>query len=54
MDVKFRQKKSRLFTVIFYNNLFLLNLSKNNKIKRSLRLFEKNMQTAEMILEQTY
>ena len=31
MDVKFRQKKSRLFTVIFYIILFLLNFSKNSK-----------------------
>lgn len=31
MVVKFRQKKSRLFTVTFYIILFLLNFSKNNK-----------------------
>ena len=31
MVVKFRQKKSRLFTVTFYIILFLLNFSKNSK-----------------------
>lgn len=31
MVVKFRQKKSRLFTVTFYIILFLLNFSKNNE-----------------------
>ena len=40
MVVKFRQKKSRLFTVIFYIHLSMLNSSKNNELKRTLRFFK--------------
>lgn len=43
MVVKFRQKKSRLFTVIFYIHLSMLNSSKNNEIKRTLRFFKPSL-----------
>ena len=43
MDVKFRQKKSRLFTVIFYIHLSMLNSGKNNEIKRTLRFFKPSL-----------